>query len=105
MKKPDQKVGNTVQTTEFTFDLPGNHRIDHGGQVAVTKLKEEYNVILRLTREANKKKAASTDKQEKSDYGKMLDHFRKRRKELLSRIAIFSDDEKLYGFKEVKNAD
>jgi hypothetical protein len=104
MKKTKSSEVHTNLLATHSPDLPGDHRIEEADNKMRAMLKQEYNVILKLHRSTVKKHRTSTDKTDRANLNKLISRYKGRLKELLTRIDVFTNEEKLHGFKEVKNA-
>jgi len=101
-RKKAQTATPSAPTTTGDFDLPGFHRTENMRLDLIATRKAEYNLTLKQLRDLAKilKSKKGTEKEEARQH--MAD-IREHMKTLLSGIGTYSNEEKIYGFSEVRN--
>jgi hypothetical protein len=103
MKKKQVQANTAVPAKQQSFDLPGDHRREIRNAQEVLSAKKEYTRCVRWLQEGSKKMRALRAKDKKVQLKKEITHTKAHMGELLDKIGSYSDEEKVWGFKEADN--
>ncbi len=103
LKQKQVQTNTAAPANPQVFDLPGDHRVAEMKAKELLMLKHEYNSCLKWLRVATNKLKKEKEKGKKNNLRREIDGYKGRMTELLTRIGTYTDEERMYGFKEAQN--